>query len=105
MKALQAAQLEPELRQIAFSILRRLCGRIGHLPKSYLLSDKFDLSGMPCASGGFADVWKGEFRGEVKVAIKCVRVSDIDDKARIRKVKKQSASSRLASLMHRTALL
>jgi len=92
VKALRDARLEPELRRIALGVLRRICGRLGHLPESYLLSDKFDLSGMPRASGGFADVWKAEFRGEVKVAIKCLRVSDVDDKARIRKVGKQSCA-------------
>lgn len=105
VKALRAARLDPELRRVAIGVLRRLCGRVGHLPESYLLSDKFDLSGMPRASGGFADVWKAEFRGEVKIAIKCLRVSDVDDKARIRKVGKQAASSYLDLLICRTALL
>jgi hypothetical protein len=45
VKAFRAARLETELRQLAFSVLRKLCGRIGHLPESYLLSDEFDLSG------------------------------------------------------------
>ena len=105
VKALRAARLDPELRRVAIGVLRRLCGRVGHLPESYLLSDKFDLSGMPRASGGFADVWKAEFRGKVKIAIKCLRVSDVDDKARIRKVGKQAASSYLDSLTRRAALL
>ena len=67
-------------------MFRRLCGKIGHLPKSYLLSDKFDLSGMPCASGGFADVRMGVFKGK-DVAVKSLRTSEVDDKGRIRKVR------------------
>jgi len=97
--------LEPELRRIALGVLRGLCGRVGHLPESYLLSDKFDLSGMPRASGGFADVWKGKFRGEVKVAIKCLRVSATDDKAKIHKAGEHALSSYLSSLICSTALL
>jgi len=65
-----------------------LCGRMGYLPSSYLLSDKFDLSGMPRASGGCADVWMGVFKGK-EVAVKILRVSEVDDEAKIRKVGKK----------------
>jgi len=102
MKVFRAVRFDTELRQLAFSVLRRLCGKIGHLPGSYLLSDKFDLSGMPRASGDFADVWMGIFKGK-NVAIKSLRVSEVDDKAKIRKVRKRSTSSH--PLTHRTALL
>ena len=89
MKALRAARLNTELRPLALMVLRRLCGRIGHLPDSYLLFDKLDVSGMPYASGGFADVRKGVFKGK-DVAVKSVRVSEMGDKVKIRKVGKQS---------------
>jgi len=97
VKAFRAARLEPELRQLAFGVLRRLCGKTGHLPESYLLSHKFDLSGLPHASGGFADVRMGVFKGR-DVAVKTLRVTDVEDKARIRKVRKTTCtfSSRLA---------
>ena len=78
-------RLEPELHTLAFSVLRRLCGRVGCLPGSYLLPNEFDLSGLPRVSGGFADVRMREFEGK-NVAVKSVRVSEVDDKARIRKV-------------------
>ena len=104
MKAFRAERLEPELRQLAFSVLRRLCGKTGHLPESYLLSHKFDLSGLPRASGGFADVRVGVFKGK-SVAVKSLRVSEMDDKARIRKVGNQAISPYLGSLTDRTALL
>lgn len=83
-RAFRAARLDSELRTIAFSVLRRLCGRIGHLPESYLLSDKFDLSGMPRASGGFSDVRMGVFKGK-DVAVKSLRISEMDDKLKIRR--------------------
>jgi len=63
MKAFRVARLDNKIRQLAFGVLRRLCGRTGHLPNSYLLSAKFDLSGMPRTSGGFADVQMGVFKG------------------------------------------
>ena len=106
MKAFRAARLEPELRYLAFSVLRKLCVRIGHLPESYLLSDKFELSGSgpPCASGGFADVRMGVFKGK-NVAVKSLRVSESDNKTRIRKVGNRATSSHLGSLTYCTAIL
>ena len=104
MKAFRAARLETELRQLAFSVLASLCERIGHLPDSYLLSDKFDVSGSPRASGGFADVRMGTFKGK-KIAVKSLRVSPADDIATIRKVGEQTALSDLGSLTPLTALL
>jgi hypothetical protein len=84
-KAFRAAQLDNGLRKIAFIVLTELCGRIGYLPKSYLLSDNFDLSSLPRASGAFADVRVGVFNGG-EVAIKSLRVYVMDDKVKIRKV-------------------
>ena len=51
VKALRAARLESKVRQIAVGVLRSLCGKIGHLPESHLLSHKFDLSGSPALPG------------------------------------------------------
>jgi len=86
VKAFRVARLEPELRAIAFRVLRRLCGRTGHLPESHLLSHKFDLSGSPRASGGFAEVRVGVLKGK-SVAIKTLKVLELEDKAIIRKVR------------------
>ena len=104
VKAFRAARLDNELRQLAFVVLRRLCGRIGHLPDSYVLSDKFDLSGLPRASGGFADLQLGVFKGK-NVAVKSLRVSEADNKVKIRKVRNQAAPSHLGSLTHHIVLL
>ena len=90
MKAFRASPLDNELRRLAFSILRKLSNRTGHLPESYLLSDKFDVSGKIIASGGFADVRMGVFKGR-NVAVKTLRVSLSDDKGKIRRVRKQAA--------------
>ena len=91
MEAFRAARLEPELRQLAFSVLRRLCGKTGYLPKSYLLSNKFSLSGLPQTSSSFADVRVGVYKGK-DVVVKSWRVSEMDDRARFRKVGNQTIS-------------
>ena len=85
LKVVRTTRLEPQLHALALSVLRRLCGEVGCLPGSYLLPNEFDLSGLPRVSGGFADVRMREFDGK-NVAVKSVRVSEVDDKARIRKV-------------------
>ena len=103
-KAFRASRLETELRSIAFGVLRRLCGRIGHLPNSYLLSDKFYLTGNPCASGPCADIRMGVLKGR-DVAVKSLRLSEVDDKVKIRKVGDQATTPRPGSLTHRAALL
>ena len=104
MKAFKAARLDSKLRQVAMNVLRKLCGRIGRLPDSYLLSEIFNVSGMPRAGGGFANVRMGVFNGK-NVAVKTLRVSEVDDEAKIRKVGKKVTLSHPGSLIHRTALL
>jgi hypothetical protein len=96
---LRAAEPEIELRTIAFSVLRRLCGRIGHLPESYLLFDNFNLSEMSYSSGGFTDVRMGVFNGK-EVAVKSLRITMLDDKPRIRKVGNRAAAPHAGSLTH-----
>ena len=89
MKAFRASPLDSELRQLALSILRKLCGRVGHLPESYLLSDRFDVSGRVLACGGFTEVRMGVFKGN-NVAVKSLRVSLTNDKAKIRRVRERA---------------
>jgi len=66
--------------------LRKLCGRTGLLPQSIYLSGSSvqRVSSAPSFGGGFADICKGEFRGE-SVALKSLRVYGPDN---IRKVLK-----------------
>ena len=104
MKAFSVARLDPELRQLAFNVLRKLCGRIGHLPESYLLSDRFDVSDEIFASGGFADVRMGVLKGK-SVAVKTLRVSLTDDKAKIRTVRERATLfCRVAHTLYSTSV-
>ena len=104
MKAFRASPLDNELRQVALGVLRELSNRTGHLPESYLLSDKFDISGKVVASGGFADVRKGMFKGK-NVAVKTLKVLPTDDKAKIRRVRKRATLfCRVAHTSHSTSV-
>jgi len=104
VKALRAGQLERELRLLAFTILRRLCSRIGHLPDSYLLSNNLELSQFLCGSSDCSDLRMGVFKRR-NVAVKTLRVPEMDDEARVRKVGNQAVSSYIGSLTDLTALL
>ena len=68
------------------------------------ISDNFDLSGMPRASGGFADVRVEVLKGKA-VAVKTLRVAELDDKIRIRKVGNRAGASHPDSLTHCAAVL
>ena len=92
IKALRVAQLDNKLRTVALSVLIQLCSRTGHLPDSYLLSHKFSLSGIPHISSGSSDVRKGSFRGG-SIAVKTLRISEIDNRIEIRKVENQATVS------------
>lgn len=61
--------------------LYRICGREALLPKSLSIPLCCNTTGTPLCSGGFADVWKGNYDGR-EVAAKSLRVyrtSDLDE--------------------------
>ena len=59
---------------------------------------------MPHASGGFTDVRQGEFKGE-GVAVKSLRVAELNHKVSTRKVGHRFTVSHPGSLTHRTVVL
>jgi hypothetical protein len=60
-------------------LLRNLCGRVGMLPMSYLISEGLVIpDDHPYASGGFADVWFAQLYDH-GVAVKFLRFSQADD--------------------------
>ena len=65
--------LTPRLRKKCLSALYRICGRQGLLPSSLQIPLCHDRSGRALYSGGYADVWMGEYQGR-KVAVKVLRV-------------------------------
>ena len=55
-----------------------MCAASGVLPKSLQIDVRYDPTSVPRCRGGFADVWKSEYRGR-EVAIKVLRIySDTD---------------------------
>jgi hypothetical protein len=63
----------------------RTCGREALLPISLQIPLSYEPSETPFYRGGFADVWKGQHLGR-DVAAKGLRVYEMDDFDRIRKV-------------------
>lgn len=73
-------------KQAFFVTLRRLAGRYGRLPDSMIIAEDIEVSDQILASGGFADVRRGRYKGH-HVAVKAVRITEGDDILKIRKVR------------------
>lgn len=65
--------LESPLRKKSLSALCKICGRQALLPKSLRVPLCYDRSDDALYSGGYSDVWMGEYQG-CKVAVKVLRV-------------------------------
>ena len=69
--------------------LQRLCGASGVLPASFMLTDGFDhIEPRPFTSGGFADVYKAKYKGQLVVA-KALKTTAMDDLENVHKVSGQ----------------
>jgi hypothetical protein len=67
--------------------LRKICGTKELLPSSHILSESDGLTrtgSSPSAFGGSADVWEGTY-GDQKVAIKSLRISEMDGSSSLKK--------------------
>ena len=67
------------------SVLCRICGRWALLPRSLRIPICYNRFETPLYRGGFADVWKGEYRGR-HVAVKVLRVYSTSDFVKIASV-------------------
>ena len=66
--------------------LQRLCGASGVLPASFMLTEGFDeIDERPFTSGGFADVYKATYKGQLVVA-KALKTTSVDDLENVHKV-------------------
>lgn len=70
--------LTPRLRRKCLGTLRKTCSRQALLPRSVQIPLCYDRLDNPLYRGGYADVWKGEYRG-CPVAVKALRVSSTSD--------------------------
>ena len=65
--------LPPGLQKICLGALCKICGRLGLLPRSVRIQVPYDRSNDPLYTGGYADVWKGQYQ-DSHVAVKVLRV-------------------------------
>ena len=89
---LNESNLPTSQRQKCLAILRKLCGSRCLLPDSHNISDGLVVdTSSPVASGGYADVYKGVYKG-LFVAVKVLRRCQIDedDLNKIKKVRNAS---------------
>ena len=75
-----------DLKSIAFTLLRKLCGTFGRLPESCLINEVLKTEGeIPFAARGYANLWKRVWSGR-KVAVKAFRFSSDEDRSKTTKV-------------------
>jgi hypothetical protein len=84
-QALYLPNLPSRLWEKCLSTLCRICGRQALLPRSLQIPLCYDRSGTAMYSGGFADVWEGEYLG-CKVAVKVLRVHSMSNFGKITSV-------------------
>ena len=77
--------LPQQIHRRCLRTLYRVCSRQALLPRSLAIPLCYDPMETPLCCGGFADVWKGQCRGQ-EVAAKALRVALTSDIVRIRKV-------------------
>ena len=71
-QALQAADLPPSTKKKCLRLLYRTCGYHTLLPSALRILVDYDRTSDALYRGGYADVWKGEYRGQ-DVAVKVIR--------------------------------
>jgi hypothetical protein len=74
--------LSPRIRQKCLKALYRTCGRNALLPRALKIPVYYDRASAALYRGGFADVWKGEYRGR-NVAVKVIRTYSTDNLQKI----------------------
>lgn len=73
---MQTIDHEPKLARTAERLLDKLIEVTGILPDNLFIHAIKKVGDNPVAGGGFADVWKGERRGD-PIALKVIRVYDM----------------------------
>ena len=84
--------LAPQIRRKFLYAVYSICDHQALVPQSLKIPLCYDPSERPVCYGGFADVWKGQYRGR-EVAAKVLRVHIKSDLRRIRRVGRLRYSS------------
>ena len=79
----------PNLKNRCFRILRKVSPTHGILPNSYFLPGVTLSDDIPCAAGGFADIWKGQLDGN-QVCVKAFRTQTPTNLEKIKRVRGKS---------------
>ena len=77
-QVLDNLNVTPRIRKNCVNSLYKTCARHSIFPKSVQIAARYNPASAPHSHGGFADVWKGEYRG-VEVAVKVLRISNRSD--------------------------
>jgi len=77
--------LAPQTRGKFLHAVYKTCGRQALVPRSLEIPLCYDPNEKPAYHGGFADLWKGQYRGK-EVAAKVLRLRPTDDLERVRRV-------------------
>ena len=89
--------LPPGFQKICLGTLCKICGRLGLLPRSVRIQVPYDRSNDPLYTGGYADVWKGQYQ-DSHVAVKVLRVCANNNFEKITRVGTRSLSETICSL-------
>lgn len=73
---LQAIDYDPVLARTTERVLDKIVEVTGILPDNLFIQQAKKEGDNPVAGGGFADVWKGEVKGET-ISLKVIRVFDM----------------------------
>jgi len=64
VQILQHPDIPGDLKSTAFTMLRRLCGTFGRLPRSCLINEDLKThEEIPFATRGYTNLWKREWKG------------------------------------------
>ena len=81
-QALDMPELSPWAQNQCIRPLYRTCGRYALLPKAMGIPTCYDPTGNALYSGGYADVWKGQYLGR-DVAVKVIRTFSKSDLGKV----------------------
>ena len=90
---MSSATVNPSLKNRCFRVLRKVSPAHAVLPKSYYPPGVTLTDTIPYASGGFADIWKGDQDG-TQVCIKAFRTQTAGNLDKIKRVCGSSVSHR-----------